>query len=214
MLAFPGRALMVFAWTTLGFAAVDFAQARLKLGHGWDPRELPRVTGREHRIPRVDSVCEVLFSAAVLAWLLLVPRSPQLLFGPVHRILDAAPVWSVVYVPLLALTAAAIVLGVVNVMRPYWTPVRSLWRIATQVGALAVIAVLQRADAWVVARPGATLADGGSLDRVVDITNRGFEIGLLVAALISLFEIGREVYRLWSRRKRPLADPAQVSAAR
>ena len=30
MLAFPGRGLMVFAWTTVGFAVLDFATARLR----------------------------------------------------------------------------------------------------------------------------------------------------------------------------------------
>ena len=43
MLAYPGRGLMVFAWTTLGFAGLDLAQARIRLSSDWDPRKLPKV---------------------------------------------------------------------------------------------------------------------------------------------------------------------------
>ena len=50
-LGFPGRALMVFAWTTLGFAALDFAQARLKLPRTWDPRSSRRSSGTRIEFP-------------------------------------------------------------------------------------------------------------------------------------------------------------------
>ena len=61
MLAFPGRGLMVFAWTTLGFAALDFAQAHVRLGHDWDPRTLPegRQRGATH-FPAEDAMRAVL----------------------------------------------------------------------------------------------------------------------------------------------------------
>src|SRR5918995_1856727 len=61
MLAFPGRGLMVFAWTTVGFAALDFAQARLRLVHDWDPRKLPKVVSDEQRIPRLKTLCDLTF---------------------------------------------------------------------------------------------------------------------------------------------------------
>jgi thiamine transporter ThiT len=38
MLEYPGRSLMVFAWTTLGFAGLDIAQVKFNVKHDWDPR--------------------------------------------------------------------------------------------------------------------------------------------------------------------------------
>src|SRR5262245_26126365 len=43
IMQFPGRGLMVFAWTTLVFAALDYAQANLRITGSWDPRTLPKV---------------------------------------------------------------------------------------------------------------------------------------------------------------------------
>jgi hypothetical protein len=209
LLAFPGRALAVFAWTTLGFAAVDYAQSRMKLGHAWDPRTLPRVVRRELWTSRAHSAFELVFTVACVVWLLLIPGAPHLLLGPAASFLEAAPVWRLVYVPILLLTASAAALSLVNVLRPYWTPARSFARIALQAGTLAVLWVLHRAGEWVVARPAAAPADVASLDRLVDVINRSCEIGLAIAVLVSLVEIGREVYRLRFRGRAALpAGPA------
>ena len=80
---------------------------------------------------------------------------------------------------------------------------------------LAVVGVLHRAGEWVVARPAAAPADAASLDRLVDVINRSCEIGLAIAVLVSLVEIGREVYRLRFRGKAALpAGPAGARAGR
>ena len=42
LFAYPGRALMVFAWTTLGFALLDMMRTRVRVATDWDPRSLPR----------------------------------------------------------------------------------------------------------------------------------------------------------------------------
>jgi hypothetical protein len=203
---------VVFAWTTLGFAALEFAGSRLKLAGKWDPRSLPKVVRREHWISRGGAAFECLMFIAVLVWLLLIPAAPHLLLGPAARLLELAPVWSTVYVPILLITAGSAVLAAVNALRPYWTSSRSLARIALQAGSLGVFAVLLRAGAWVLARPGATLPDGTSLERVVEAVNVSCQIGLVIAAVLTLVEIGREVYRWRSRRRGPL--PPDSATAR
>jgi hypothetical protein len=212
MKAFPGRALMVFAWTTLGFALVDLAQSRMKLTHAWDPRTLPAIARREHWISRGSALAELFVASAALVWLLIIPGSPHLLFGPAAGALAPAPIWQVVYVPFVLLMAAGAVLGLVNVLRPYWTPVRSFVRIGLQVGMLIVLGVLFRAEVWVLARPGATLPGVDALDRLLEVVNRTFEIGLVIAVIVCLIEIGKEAYRLYSRRS--LTDPSHASVTR
>ena len=205
LLAYPGRAIMVFAWTTLGIAAVDYTQAHLKLGHTWDPRKLPKLVRREHRTSRANSLCELLITAACIVWVLLIPGAPHLLLGPAASFLEVAPIWRLVYVPILLLLASSAALNFTGVVRPYWTPARSFARIGLHGGTLAIVGVLHRGGEWVVARPAATPANGASLESLVEVINRSCEIGLAITSVIALIEIGREVYRLRSRRRDTLA---------
>ena len=213
LLAFPGRALMVFAWTTLGFAALDVAQARLKLPRGWDPRSLPRVVRHADRISRVRSACELVLGAACVAWLLAVPWAMFLVFGPAAALFEPAPIWRVVYVPILLLAAVGVVQSAVNFTRPYWTPARSLMRAAAHFGSFLVAAVLLRASEWVRARPGATLPGEASLDQVVGLLNTGVQIGLIVTCVVSLVEIVREVRRASSAHSSDSAPAPHVNGA-
>jgi hypothetical protein len=199
--AYPGRALMVFAWTTLGFAALDYTQSHLKLRQAWDPRTLPKLVRREHWTSRAHSMFELLITLACIGWLLLIPAAPHLVLGPATSFLELAPIWRLAYVPILLLMASAAVLSFTGVLRPYWTPARSFARIGLHAGTLAIVAVLHRAGEWVVARPGAAASEGASLERLVDVINRSCEIGLAITAVVGLFEIGREVYRLRSRQR-------------
>jgi hypothetical protein len=214
-LAFPGRGLMVFAWTTLGFAALDLARSRLKLAHQWDPRSLPRMIRHKDRISHAHSAGELVMAAACVVVLLLLPQTPSLLLGPAAAFLDLAPVWRTVYVPILLLTVAAAALSVVNLARPYWTPARSATRLAIHGVSFVVCAVLLRSNVWVVARTGGALPDGAPADRVVEVVNASVEIGLFVASVVILFEVGREGYRLRSRRRSALrSDSAPAGAGR
>lgn len=214
-LAFPGRALMVFAWTTLGFAALDLARAQLKLAHKWDPRSLPKVVRPADRISRARSACELVLTAAYAIWLLLLPWAPVLLLGPAAAILEPAPIWGLVYAPLLLLAALSVARSCLDFMRPYWTPVRSLMRAGTHAGTFLVAALLLRSGEWVVGRAGAALpGDAPPLDRVVDIINTGFQIGLLVVCIVSLVELVREVHRARSGHKTsPPSDSATAHAS-
>jgi hypothetical protein len=201
-LAFPGRALTVFAWTTLGFAALDFALSRMKLTCSWDPRKLPKVIRPEYRISRVNCTFELIFTVAFLTYLLAIPGAPHLVLGPAAAIFVPAPTWSAIYVPFLVVTMATAVSSLIDLIRPYWTPGRSLLRIAISSASLALLAVLLRAGEWVVAKPAATLPGGASLERLLEVINQSLGIGLRFACAVALVEIVAEVLRLRARRGR------------
>jgi hypothetical protein len=213
MLSFPGRALMVFAWTTLAFAALDFAQASLRLSNSWDPRSLPKVVRHEYQIPRGRTLCELFFGVACVVWLLLLPRSPFLVLGPAAALVEFASVWRFVYVPIVLLTLATTALHVVNFVRPYWTRARSLMRLAISVANLIVAAVLVSAGEWFVpAMTLPTLPEGVQLDRVIGIINACFHVGFIIAGIIIVVEIVRELYKLKNRHAQTPHDsaPARV----
>ncbi len=213
LLAFPGRALMVFAWTTLGFAALDFAQARLKLPRTWDPRSLPKVVRHADRISRTRSACELVLGVACTAWLLLLPWAPFLLFGPAAAVIQPAPVWHVVYPLILLLAVTGVVQSAVNFARPYWTPARSVTRAAIHGATFFVAAFLLRAREWVVARTGAMLPGEANLDQVVGMINTGVQIGLIVTCIVSLVEIARELRRATSATSSESASAPHANGA-
>jgi hypothetical protein len=208
MLAFPDRALMVFAWTTLGFAGLDLAQSRLKLPRSWDPRKLPKLSKPEHRLPRFSSLCELLFTVAAIIWLLLVPGAPFLALGPAAEFLALAPAWSDVYVPILLLTAATGVLSLVNFIKPSWSPARSWARLIVHAASLVLVGVVLRAGPWVVVSPGTPPLDPAHLTRLVDAINTAIQIALVFSGLFSLVEVGRQVRRLQRRRPSSQHRPA------
>jgi hypothetical protein len=208
LLAYPGRALMVFAWTTLGFAVLDYAQSRLKITHKWDPRTLPDVPRRQEWSRRGEALCELIASSAGVVWLLLVPSTPVLLIGPAAAFLSFAPIWAQMYVPMLAVMIAHMGVTLSAFIRPYWTPTRSLLRVGIQTASAIVFMLVLRAGEWFVLKPAsveAAAGGGASLEHIAQIINMGFQIGLTIAVIAALIEAARELYRYASRRGTPLA---------
>jgi hypothetical protein len=215
MQAFPARGLMVFAWTTLGFAAVDIIQGQFTIRHEWDPRSLPKVVKHEHRIARMRTLCELFFVLVWFVWLLLVPQAPFLLLGPAAAIVDPAPVWRSVYVPIVLITLATAVWHVINFIRPYWTTTRSLSRAALHGATFLVFVALLRGNEWFVAKSGMTAsARDVDMKDIVDLINMGCQIGFFVAAIMSVIEILRELLRLRARSQVPVAADSAPAGGR
>ena len=145
------RGLIAFGSTTLAFAALDLWQSRFLRQTSWDPRRLPAVVRLEDRVSRLDSLIQLVLVSAGLVWLLLVPFFPILILGGAARVLELTSIWSVVYAPMVVLTAAQVVFHAMNYMRPYWTPARSVARILLRLGTLLLWVTLLTADAWVAA---------------------------------------------------------------
>ena len=198
---FIRRGLIVFGSTTLAFAALDLWQARFLRQTGWDPRLLPAVVRLEDRMSRLDSVIQLVLLFATLVWLLLVPFFPILILGGAARVLELAPIWSVVYPPTVMLTAAQIVFHAMNYMRPYWTPARSVGRILLRLGTLLLWLTLLSTDIWVAAKGGSATPSIPSLERIVEAINICVRIALIVASIGSFSGIVREILLVRARRK-------------
>jgi serine phosphatase RsbU (regulator of sigma subunit) len=193
------RGLIAFGFTTLIFAALDLWQSRFLRHTNWDPRRLPAVVRLEDRVSRLDSLIQLVLVSAGLLWLLLVPFFPFLMLGGAARVLALTSIWSVVYAPMVVLTAAQIVFHAVNYRRPYWTPTRSGARILLRLGALLLWLTLLTADTWVAAKPGSTSVP--SLEQIVQGVNVICRIALIVASIGSASGIVREILLIRSRRR-------------
>jgi hypothetical protein len=210
-LAYPGRALMVFAWATLGFAMLDAMQAWVRVRVDWEPRSLPKVAAPSYQIPRMRSLCEAAFGAAAIVWLLLMPRMPFLLIGPAAAIVDYGPIWRMAYVPIVLIALAMLTLSFVNVMRPYRTKGRTYARLAVNgVWLIVLVALVRSGDYFVPAVRIGTAQEGVKVDEVVTIINASFHLGFIAAAVVVVVEIVRELRKL----KRATGVPRDPMAAR
>lgn len=206
-LAYPGRALMVFAWTTLGFAALDWARTRVKLTHSWDPRTLPALVAPGDAISRTRSICEFLLVSAATTWLAMLPWAPAMIFGPAAAFIAPGPVWSTVYPAILLMSFATLALHATNVARPYWTPARGYLRAALHAGGVVVTLVLLQASELVVAVLGAALPDGKPVEPLIGMLNQVGQLGMAAATVVGIIELIRALHAVRSRRAR------QASAA-
>ena len=210
--AYPGRALMVFAWTTLGFALLDMMQARVRVVTNWDPRRLPKLKRHESSIPRSRTLCEYIFAAIGVIWLLVLSRSPFLLVGPAASLVEYAPIWRAVYPPIVLIAVANAALHLVTFLRPYFTKRRSYARLAVDSSWLLVLAILIRAGQYFV--PVASvqnLPENVNANQVVDILNMTFQIGFSVAAVIVFIQIVKELHRL--KRATPMPPDSMAAPA-
>lgn len=211
VVAYPSLALTVFAITTLVFAALDLAQTRLRLKAKWDPRRLPDIFRPEERSSRLKSAGELIFTGAAVVWLLLIPQNPALVLGPFASFVDLAPIWSMVYLPILALCVLTGVLAALNFVRPRLTRSRSISRIALHAATFFLYATLFRAGEWVTAKADVVLANGAPLEPIVTVVNLNAEIIILIACGIKLFEFVRELLRWKASRKSTSASESATA---
>jgi len=78
---------------TLVFAILERSQVRDAVECKWDPLTLPAVQKTERKPPLLHTVAEIAFNWFGLIWLLLLPRYPELVFGPAHNFLQFGSLW-------------------------------------------------------------------------------------------------------------------------
>ena len=156
--------------------------------------------GRDTRgvVPRRTSATDLAVSALFVGWLVAI-RPPQEI-----GFLRSGPGWETYYLPLILVVAAAGIQPIANLIRPAWTGLRSMVRIAADAAILAIFVASIRIGEWVVlADP--TPAGAGARTAVVEI-NRWIGLSLTVAAAIAAGQVLLEIRRLW------LARPAMSTA--
>ena len=138
-------------------------------------------------------MCELVLAAAcaVVAPALAVGTVSRL--GPAAAIFEPAPIWRLVYVPILLLAVA----GVAQLRQLHASLLDAgavAARAAIHGGTFLVAAFLLRSGELVATRSGATLPDGIP-PNLVDLVNGALQIGLFVVCIISAIEIALEVHR-------------------
>jgi hypothetical protein len=197
LVRFPfGVAVMVFGWVTLVFALLDLNLANLKWLHSWNPDALPALRPDGHS--RLALLCEIVASTAFLTWWLAIPRFPFLVFGPAASFLGFTPSWQAVHLPITGLWSITLVTLWMMLLRPDWNRFRQVARLITHGFGLITASVLLRVSPLVALKDTPPPLPSGA--GLVGLVNLGIQIGLVIFALASLWELVRELWRLQHAR--------------
>jgi len=193
---YPFAALSVFAWVTLVFVVLDIIQVKLDFFGKWDPRTLPKLTKREPKHSMSESIAALVFGAMAGVWWLVGLKHQFLIFGPGVFVVHFGPIWQTLYPLFFVLVIVDMVHHTVNVVRPAWEKgrvgIRVLYRALTL---LTLYFLLNAHDLLVPTEPAAP-----NLQAVMNGLNTAIHIGLIVAVIVTVAQMARDVYDLLGRR--------------
>ncbi len=191
--------LIQFAAVTIIFALMDRHLA--KHPDRWDtfvrnPARHPALIERPKgpAVSRLESVSQLIALAVFVGWVRAV-QSPFLVFGAAASFLKAAPVWHQMYAPVVVLILLGMVQAGINLVRPDWVLVRSLFRVFGRAALLAICYFVIKAGVWVV--PANANVAASYREAAVVINQTVFWGGICVA-VISILLLVRDVRRLIS----------------
>src|ERR1700730_6824596 len=120
-------AFFMIGMVTTVFAILERKQSSSSFLEHWEPRKLPPVRNPRH-IPRSGSVLELAANLVFIVWLVNGMWSRTIFDLSGVRIV-LAPAWQIFIWAFLLLTLAQVALSAVNLLHPYWTPLRSSIRL-------------------------------------------------------------------------------------
>jgi hypothetical protein len=129
---------------TLVFAVLQVFETRQGWLEEWNPRQLPRAR-QPGRIPRADSIFELVICVAATAWWIGHASTPNILNGP-HVQLVLSPRWMWFFWGFFGVAVLHAALAAVNLRRPYWTRARAVARLAFDAAGGALFCWLVQAD--------------------------------------------------------------------
>jgi hypothetical protein len=206
----PSIVIQVAAWVTLVFAGLEFIATRYpekcpSIGGfyaKWSPSTLPPlepVLAPGTKRPRYSqAVTEVIFGFIVLAWLVVVPRHPFLMFGPGITILHASPFrlnphLLIFYWWIVGLNALQLAWRCIDLLRGAWQHPEPLRHIVSKIfgSTLLVLLAYLPGGAYVLLRHPE--ADMTRYAQTIDSTNRGIHVGLQVLCVIVILQLAWDI---------------------
>lgn len=193
---YPSVALMTFAWITLVFSALEFFGAKLRLKDNWDPRKLPKLIKHNPRKSRFELIAQLLVQTIFGVWWLVGLHYQYLILGPGVALVRFGPVWLTIYPLWVAMVAIDAMLTAAMLAWPAWTQGRAVSRLVMSALGLVVLYFLINAPDLFVA------ADSSKpqLQALAKGANYGVHLGMVIAAVVNVVNIGIESARFVGRR--------------
>jgi hypothetical protein len=197
----PVRAIAIFFAETLrtvfyviGIVTVAFAlmdRYHASWVDKWDPRKLPVVPPPQQTMQWYNDFAGFAYGmGAFIFWGVLMWQRTGFDFnGGTHVIL--APVWGVIYWPILGLALVRAFVDLYCFVRRGWTPARSWIRLGLDAAGMAMALLLLGVNNWLeIVGPHITPADAA---KVFSWVNNTAQVTLICCAIIPLFDVVKQV---------------------
>jgi hypothetical protein len=208
--SFWGLAFTFFGVITLVFAILERFQGYIRWLNQWDPRKLPRVVERKHRVSRVESVFGLVFSIVFVIWWLGLPRYGFFVFGAAAPILSLNPALRAYFLPVLVPIVIVIVQQCINLFRPQWTWLRAAALLVADAISLGIVESVARIYPYVFLTESGK--DAAQHAQAIVIVNQvilwsviGAVVGICIALAVHAFQTVQEVRRMVKGRQGPAA---------
>jgi hypothetical protein len=179
---------------TLIFAMLQRQPVRERMLGDWNPRDLPRVAPR--RRPRwYDFVAGIVVQSIFALWWVGWARFEPMSIVSDHAELQVvfAPIWHALYWPVLALSAAIVVVNTIKLVAGERLRLVRVADMALQGGLLAFVA-------WALGAPRWFIVTGGPAKAAADL-EKGLTLGAQVTLAVMLFvaaiSLVFDAWRLW-----------------
>ena len=210
MLRLPGVLITTAGWVTVIFAGIEFATVRYPSlcrpitgpSGDWAAKTLPdfekAMTPKKKRRTFAHAIAEVVFGTLFLAWWLLVPQHPYLLWGPGAAFLKSSPfqltpVWTDFYWCVVVLNVVQLAWRIVDLVRRTWQGERRAEQFAVKIFGLIPLILLLSSNVWITLKdPAASQAQyGPTVQAINQITRMSLVIVSAIITLQLLWEIGQ-----------------------
>lgn len=144
-------------------------------------------------VSRFDSMVVLVASSIALLWLQSLWANQYLLFGPAASLIALAPIWHVVYLPIVFIMLVTIVRASINIARPDWVRFRDVVSVILDAASLAIVYTLMFAHTWVVPADAAA----STSQHVANAVNQWFPYAIFASAIIALAQTIHDLIRLY-----------------
>lgn len=222
---FASAALPTLAAVTIIFAVLDISNSKFRLleratkewNEKFNPRRLPALrpvskSPEAKPIPRFKTAFDLFFNVAFLLWWIRVSPIRNLAIivalGPLGLAANEipfqmGPVWNTLYWPVILLSLVTIVRQIITLIHPDRVKFYSVMRVITNGGSVVVFYLLARAKELFAVAPGT--AEAAKFAESLHIVNMTARYALIFAAVITVVECFKQLWRLFRMGRNPAA---------
>jgi hypothetical protein len=160
------------------------------------------------RVSTFDSIAQFVALGVTIGWLRVAQHAPFMILGPAAAFVKPAPIWHQFYWPIVALALAGMAQAGINLIRPDWARLRTVYQLLSNAVWLVILFFLLRAGNWVVVLeiPGNS---AGSYHRTAVILNQYLCYTMIGLSVVAAYAVFRHLRRLFRRPPAPEVSSVQ-----